>query len=66
MSKAMRTTLLFYKLMKKNSEEKYTREKAYSRHVQLQTGCDLLFSDKTVSDLPPPPIVLPRFKPKYW
>jgi hypothetical protein len=38
----------------------------YSRHVQLQTGCDLLFSVKTASDLPPPPIVVPRFKQKYW
>jgi hypothetical protein len=37
-----------------------------ARHVQLQTGCDRLFSVKTASDLPPPPIVVPRFKQKYW
>jgi hypothetical protein len=36
----------------------------YTRHVQLQTGCDRLFSVKTASDLPPPPIVVPRFKAK--
>jgi hypothetical protein len=29
------------------------------RHVQLQTGCDLLFSVKTASDLPPPHITVP-------
>jgi hypothetical protein len=38
----------------------------YGRHVQLQTGCDRLFSVKTASDLPPPPNVIPRFKQKYW
>jgi hypothetical protein len=35
----------------------------YIRHVQLVID---FFSVKTASDLPPLPIVIPRFKQKYW